>query len=710
VSETIKIPVEPEVKFDPSVFASFQNAAVRAASNVVAATNRASKAQQTLGFNIQTTGLHATKAAAQVVAAQQAMTGATQQQTARRIAAIQQQITAIQQLTEATKGLNQAAGSAPQINVIRPGRGGSGGSITTPPTNQLMAGNQISGAISRGTNNVLGIGREIGRGMGIDMDVSNSMQRNISINREATQLAIQGQATDVPGTAKNIESEARRIALATGANVEDIVKALRSFHAYTGDLKGGMDQLGNMAQSSVAYDTDIKDIASLYAVITKYMGKEGTKEGVDALVRTIATQGREGAVEVRDQIKQDPKILVGASQFGVTDSTLKAFGGDKRAAQAGVALGLQQAIMGVSGESANQSGNAVKSFMDTLSQKNTQEGMKKHGIDLFTQDKETGKKVYKPLEEIIPMMAAKMQEDPTFLREMMGNVRGRKVVQAFSSKGMQAYDDSLKGGNSKEEAEKAAATVVLQDIRDVGLKFQSALDRTGDVNNFLASEAGKTAQMQAEVREMLDQATKGIVTSIHDHRTQVDSAVKTFGSAISLAAEYPKSAAALAFSVPMLQQVLANAAAGALPSVFAAAAPALAAAAAGIAPALVVAAVGASIIALVGAYDKGTVEDPQGADGGSNQGDVEAKAEQRAKDLAHENGWQDRFTAKPPTPESEGFTSNPQAPAGVTIDIKYEKIKQAMSDALRENQPQMPFPNSPLRQDGVSIELPGLAQ
>lgn len=705
MSESIKIQVEPEVKLDPTVFASFQNAGVRAASMVVAATNRASKAQQTLGMNIQHTGVLALGAATQVANAQMIMTNATQAGTARRIQAIQNQIQAVNQLAQATQALNQAAGQSPQINITRGGRSAGTGGNGMPPTNQLMLGNQMYGALRQGTSNVLGIGREVGRGMGFDLDVSNSMQRNLNINREATQLAIQGQSPDVKGTANDIETQARGIALQTGANVEDIIKGLRAFHAYTGDLKGGMDQLRNMSQSSVAFDTPMQDMASLYAVITKYMGNDATKEGVDALVRSLGTQGRMGAVELKDQIKQDPKILVNAQNFGVSDTSLKAYGGNKKAAQAGIALGLQQALMGVSAESAQQTGNAVKSFTDTITQKNAQEGFKKHGIDVFTKDKETGKKILKPLEELIPLAVGVAMKDPTIMRELMPNVRGRKAIQGLSGDARVAYDESLKAGKSEDQAELAAAAVALNQLRQAAYNFQTDAERMGDVSNFLASEAGQAAQAQAQIRETMDQATKAIILSVNKNLPDIESSIKGFAGVIGSAAEHPKTALAVAFAAPAVTQAIVNAAAAALPSAFAAVAPILAGAAAAAGPlivgAIVAASVAALILALVPEKDPDTGE--QGTEGGSGSTAEEKAAEARESSRNVEEAWAHRFDVPPA--ESEGFTgANPSPQNPVTVDFNYEKMKQAMSDALRDNPSDTPFPNSPSRQDGVVVE------
>jgi hypothetical protein len=479
---------------------------------------------------------------------------------ANRVVAMNKLIaTTAQQATVAQTALRQVR--------VGSGGGGGGGPSLGPagiPPGQgrlaaLITGSQLNGAFNKGISNVSGMGREVAQGMGISFDVGTSMQRNLSINREATQLAIQGNSKDVAGTAAEIETSARDIALKTGANVEDIVKGLRAFQAYTGDLAGGMNQLKNMSASSVAYDTPIEDMASLYAVITKYMGKDGTAAGVDALVRTIAMQGRAGAVEIRDQIKQDPKILVGASQFAVTPTQLKQYGGDKKAAQAAMALGLMQGIMGVSGESAQQSGNAVKSFMDSLSVEKNEKGMAKHGIDIYTKDPDTGRKVYKPITELIAAASAKMIEDPKFAREMMGNVRGRKVMQAFAPMAMQAYDDSIKSGTNPDEAVKAGAQAAFTEMNMIAAKFQDAAGRAADVENFLASEAGKAAQLQAKMREAMDQATKNIILSVEKNLPQIEAGMGLFGKLLSFGAQNPGLAVGGAVALPIAQQVAANA-------------------------------------------------------------------------------------------------------------------------------------------------------
>lgn len=709
MSDAIKISVEPEVNFDPAIFATFQNAAVRAASNVVAATNRASKAQQTLGFNIQTTGTIATKTAAQVIAAQAAMTGATTAQTAARVAAIQTQINAINTLTQATQQLGNAAANVPRIQVA----GKIAAAPSGMPTNKLVAGSQMNSAFSQGTSNVLGMAREVARGTGLDFDVSNSLQRNLGIGREAINLAVQGQVEDPKGTAQQIETQARQIALQTGGDVQDIIKALRKFHAYTGDLKQGMEQLGNIAASSVAYDTNITEMASLYAVITKYMGKSGTKQGVDKLVRTIATQGREGAVEIADQIKQDPKILVGSSQFGVTKTMLKAFGGDKTAAQAASALGLQQAIMGVSGESANQAGNAVKSFMETLTQGNAQKGFAKHGFDLFTKD-ENGKKVFKSLEEIISFAAGKAEQDPTLLRELMPNVRGRKVPQAFSRGAKEAYDESLSKGLTQKDAEEAAANVALQQIREAAIKFQEESGRMLDVQTVMTSEAGEVAKLQAQVRERMDQATKTIVDSVVNNLPTIDAGVKLFADGIAAAAEHPKLALVAAFSVPVLQQSVGNALGTAL-------APALGTIAAALGPfgigILAVTAAMGLLMALTpepgedatpkpGEGAAGAPGNPNSSNGGTEgQGSTESKyvtAQQEALRLQFEQ-MKEQYGF---TPAPGGFT---KPDPGVSRDFKTEALEEQIRQ-LGQDRPIRVVIDSgaagaPNREQGVIVEL-----
>jgi hypothetical protein len=172
-----------------------------------------------------------------------------------------------------------------------------------------LGGSALSGA--------MGIGREFLQGMGVDTSLASHVAQSQQQNKLATTISNAGY---VPGTQliapQTILREAREAANATGTDTNEILEGMQKFVGLTGDLETARDTVTDMAKLAKATGTSFDDMSAASAEVTNHLiGVEDKGKVVSTIMRTIAGEGKLGAVEIKDLAVQMAKIAAASNKF-----------------------------------------------------------------------------------------------------------------------------------------------------------------------------------------------------------------------------------------------------------------------------------------------------------------------------------------------------------------------------------------------------------
>lgn len=324
----------------------------------------------------------------------------------------------------AALGLRPAGGKATGAGFLRlradSGRiGFHGGSVGV--------GNAAAGIYGVGSYG-LGLARrtamDIARGAGVETNVGKHIGDAVSLQSEATKLSNSGY---MPGTLRNgsrvdpatLVKEVRGIGMATGTSNEETMQGLRDFVGKTGDLATARDVLGDMARLAKATGTNMQDMVAAAGDVSNQLeeGPEKSKMLI-SIMKTVAGQGKLGAVEIRDMASQMAKLAAAASKFE---------GGPERAIATMGAL-AQSARQRGGAASASIAANAASSFAGDLTKGANIKNMKAFGITPFTDATHT--KLRDP-EEIILQALLKTGGDIGKLGKIFPNKMSMRAVEGF---------------------------------------------------------------------------------------------------------------------------------------------------------------------------------------------------------------------------------------------------------------------------------------
>lgn len=211
----------------------------------------------------------------------------------------------------------------------------------------------LGGRAARGVMNVTG---DIVRGAGVSADVGALVSKNSDLQTQATQLSNAG---FLAGDARNgirvdpreLEKQALDVGARTGTDANTITEGLGKYTAKTGDLATGRDVLERMSRLSKATGANLGDMLDAAGDIGNALGDvEGKSDVIYQVMASIAAQGKEGAVEIKDFATQMAKLSAASSQFsgnrkdtlldlGAMVQMTRAKGGAASATQAATSLG-----------------------------------------------------------------------------------------------------------------------------------------------------------------------------------------------------------------------------------------------------------------------------------------------------------------------------------------------------------------------------------
>lgn len=302
----------------------------------------------------------------------------------------------------------------------------------------------VAGAGARAIGFGASVAGDLARGAGVQLDAGTHFKNAVDLETSATQLSNQGfQEGKAPRVdPKLLMAQAQKTGNETGFSANDIISAQAAFVALTGDLGTSQSLMGDLGKLSKATGTDIVDMAAAAGNVSNALGDVPDKAAKTAdIMKTIAGQGKLGAVEIKDLATGMAKVATAASQFEGKDS-IKTFG-----AFAQLARGTGGAA------SAPETATAMQAFAGTFS-KNARLGhFKEMGINV----EGAGGKLRDPMEIIIESLQ-KTKGDRGKMGSLFMSSEAQKVTRPFQT----TYQNTYASTEGDEQAKMAAATAAVR--------------------------------------------------------------------------------------------------------------------------------------------------------------------------------------------------------------------------------------------------------
>lgn len=355
----------------------------------------------------------------------------------------------------------------------------------------------------------LGVGRRVVgdmlRGAGIDFSLQGSVQRAVSLQQGAVQLAnsayipgmsgIAGKRANPADIEKFVRSTAQRFGMTSG----DTLEGLRSFVGRTGDLATGQAALPGLLKLGAATGTDANDLLTFAGTIGATAFDSPAKDAAEAskrsdfinkIVNMAAQSGKLGTTEISDLAKYGPKLA----------ATAQAFGGDATK-NLGEMFALAQ--LGLKGGAASpaQATTSVASMVNTLRTPARRKAFKGAGVEL-----ESSPGVFRSASDIIIDSIAAAGTDTEKFKGMWANVQGARPVEGLrqiflKAGGGQAGKDAIRqqfaqlGGTM---SEKEIDTSAAASLGTIGAKAKSFQERWDEVFAKLSQELLPSIEKLAE--------------------------------------------------------------------------------------------------------------------------------------------------------------------------------------------------------------------
>lgn len=403
--------------------------------------------------------------------------------------------------------------------------GGSGGGSSAVSS----AGRAASGTAKRIASGVAGIATDVARGAGVQ-GASDLMQRNADLEKRVVALSNaafmpgKGGAAGVRQDPKALEAEIRKIAVGTGTSSTDIAEGLQSFVSKTGDLQTARDSLMQMAQFAKATDSSLVDMESAAGDVANAL-EDGPDKGkrVYDVMRAIAGQGKEGAVEIKDLAVQMAKVSAASGSYqGSHADTMTTLGG------------LTQMARSKGGAaSATQAATSVLSFTNTFDKGAREKAFKSFGVQ--TRD-QSGKLLN--ANEIIKSALTRASSAEHGGMGAFSHNMGQMFMDANARRATRGYETIYKDAGGG-----AAGMAAVQKAMD---EAQSAvMSQREIVDSFTATmdtAASKAEQFNEQWAASIAEVQKNMLPALQGLAPMIKSATDAIAKAAGILTGAPKNA------------------------------------------------------------------------------------------------------------------------------------------------------------------------
>jgi hypothetical protein len=339
-------------------------------------------------------------------------------------------------------------------------------------TRFLMPNMPIASMARRGASEVL-------QGVGVDLDASNSIRRNVDLSKRVTGLQNQASINDQNISSDSLHGSIAGAADKYGYSRMEGAEALGKFADKTGDMGLGQQALSKMAERAAAGGGSLEDMMDAAGDVAMNLGP--VKDKLGALVGVLdamTVQGAKGAVEMKDLARTSmARIAANAGRFeGDAGLNMKKLG----------AL-AQLARQSGGASSAAEAGTAVARLTDQFSLPARRKQFKALGVDV---DSKTDKGQFADVFETIKktIVAADGNQDKLKL-PFASSVASKAVMplnKAYNQagggqKGLEAMDALLKSFMATEDIQEKLNAANVRRNEETAVKVQKFQNKLDDV-------------------------------------------------------------------------------------------------------------------------------------------------------------------------------------------------------------------------------------
>lgn len=252
-----------------------------------------------------------------------------------------------------------------------------------------------------------------GAAAAVGFALKNALVGNQAFDKSLVRLEVASKG--LLGTSDQLKTKTLDVSDATGIARDAVLKGSASFISLTGDSKTAGEQMELFAKVSQGTGADMDDVARSGAAMSQSMGIAG--EDFEKAFSILIAGGKAGSVELKDVAQVMAKLSAVSSNFA---------GGKGVKALADTSAALQLVTRAFGG-SASEGANALQKLMGTMVKSAPK--LKAAGVEVFSVDPETGKKVRRNFQDIIQDIEnSTLSSDPTALAQAFGS---KEALAAF---------------------------------------------------------------------------------------------------------------------------------------------------------------------------------------------------------------------------------------------------------------------------------------
>jgi len=407
------------------------------------------------------------------------------------------------------------------------------------------------------------VGGEILRGTGVSFDIGAAIARRGQL--ESAAVAISNAAYKEGGERmdpKRLVQLAREQGQKYSLDPSTVLGGLAAYQEKTGDLPTAMAGLEGLTRLAKATNTSLDDMISAAGDVGTALGDVGQQfktpedkaRAIERVMRGIAAQGQEGAVEIKALSVQMAK-LAAASGFFTGDR-------EENLRKMGALVQLSRQAGGAS--SSIQAATSIAAFVNTLRTPARRAKFAEAGVDL--EDKATG--MLKDPFEIIRESLRKTGGDTDKMKKLFANVLGDKPVTALAI----AYKQA--GGG-----EAGIAEVNRQLARFSGVMTSSQIQSNIDLSE--KTTASRAQKFQNQLDTIAASLAERVLPAMEKLAPKALEVADALSKMVSIAAENPGKAIVLAIVASIAKAQIGASIASAIPGLLSGAGGMAGAAAAG---------------------------------------------------------------------------------------------------------------------------------
>jgi hypothetical protein len=351
-------------------------------------------------------------------------------------------------------------------------------------------------------------------GLGVDpQDLSGLMAKNVERQNLATDISNVGYIPGAGGqngvrqSAGAIDAEAMHVAMETGSDPMKLLEGLHKFVGVTGDLKTGREVMRDMARLALATGASMEDMVSAAGEMSARLGDIPDKASViESTMRHLAGMGLKGAVLPEDVAREMPKLAGLAPQLAgnTADNIAKLF-----------VLLQESRQMGGAG-TAGQAATTVRGFM-SMSQnaKRVQDFKGLTGMDM----RDSNGLLKDPLELITALLKGATDKttgrvDVTKISKVMGGQRAMgSVIGWLNEDLMKGAEMGGAGGQAKMQA---GIDAVAEKFRQLDEATMSRVQIEESVQAKLADTKQQAQLFNNRLQQIVDKAMPELTHALQE--------------------------------------------------------------------------------------------------------------------------------------------------------------------------------------------------